>query len=77
MLLSAIMITLYFIIGSLLEERKLLAYYGEAYREYRQRVPGLFPLPWRNLSREQARELEKRGNQTTTPGQEPGRAPDD
>ncbi len=63
MLLSSVMMTLYFIIGSLLEERKLLAYHGEAYAEYRRRVPGLFPLPWKRLDREQARGLECKGNE--------------
>lgn len=62
MLVSSVMMTLYFIVGSWLEERKLLAYYGEAYREYRQRVPGLLPLPWRRLNREQAQKLEREGN---------------
>jgi len=62
MLVSSAMMTLYFVLGSWLEERKLLAYYGDAYREYRQRVPGLFPLPWRRLSGEQAKALERRGN---------------
>ncbi|WP_456448698.1 methyltransferase family protein, partial [Thiolapillus sp.] len=63
MLLSSVMMTLYFIIGSLLEERKLLAYYGDAYAEYRKRVPGLFPLPWKRLTEERARELERKGNE--------------
>ncbi len=63
MLLSSVMMTLYFIIGSWLEERKLLAYHGEAYAEYRRRVPGLFPLPWKRLDREQARRLERKGNE--------------
>jgi len=62
MLVSSVMMTLYFVVGSWLEERKLLAYYGEAYREYRRRVPGLFPLPWRRLNPEQAQTLERRGN---------------
>ncbi len=62
MLLSSVMMTLYFIIGSLLEERKLLAYYGDAYAQYRERVPGLCPLPWKRLDRAQARELEQQGN---------------
>jgi len=62
MLVSAVMMTLYFVIGSRLEERKLLEYYGEAYREYRRRVPGLLPLPWRRLSRRQAELLERQGN---------------
>jgi protein-S-isoprenylcysteine O-methyltransferase Ste14 len=36
--------TLYFALGSLLEERKLLAVYGETYRAYRQRVAWLVPF---------------------------------
>lgn len=57
MLTSAVMLTLYFILGSRLEERKLLQYHGEIYRQYMQKVPGLLPRPWRYLSRSQAREL--------------------
>ena len=62
MLVSSAMMTLYFMLGSWLEEQKLLAYYGDAYREYRRRVPGLLPLPWKRLSRQQAKTLERRGN---------------
>ncbi|HDK37870.1 MAG TPA: hypothetical protein ENG92_02495 [Thiolapillus brandeum] len=62
MLVSAVLMTLYFILGSWLEERKLLIYYGDAYREYRQQVSGLLPLFWKRLSREQARALERRCN---------------
>ncbi|WP_456380139.1 methyltransferase family protein [Thiolapillus sp.] len=62
MLVSSVMMTLYFVLGSWLEERKLLAYYGDAYREYRQLVPGLLPRPWKRLNREQAQTLERRGN---------------
>lgn len=54
MLLSGAMMTLYFIIGSRLEEKKLLVYHGEIYRRYMERVPGLFPLPWKMLSTEEA-----------------------
>lgn len=36
--------TLYFIFGSLLEERRLLAFFGQAYADYRQRVPWLIPF---------------------------------
>lgn len=57
MLTSAVMLTLYFILGSRLEERKLLQYHGEIYRQYMHKVPGLLPRPWRYLSRSQAREL--------------------
>ncbi|MDJ0780143.1 MAG: hypothetical protein QNJ85_19915 [Gammaproteobacteria bacterium] len=49
MLVTAILITLYFIIGSRLEEQKLIRYHGEIYRRYRERVPGLVPLPWKFL----------------------------
>jgi protein-S-isoprenylcysteine O-methyltransferase Ste14 len=51
------LMTLYFIIGSYLEERKLMECYGDAYRQYCQRVPGLVPLPWRWLSEAKAIEL--------------------
>ncbi|MFA7243316.1 MAG: hypothetical protein WC091_24680 [Sulfuricellaceae bacterium] len=56
-LLSSVLLTLYFVIGSRLEERKLLAYHGEIYRRYMERVPGLIPLPWKKLSRQEADEL--------------------
>jgi protein-S-isoprenylcysteine O-methyltransferase Ste14 len=56
-LTTAAMITLYFILGSRLEESKLLVYHGERYRSYRRQVPGLIPLPWRYLTRDQARDL--------------------
>ena len=35
--------TLYFLVGSVHEERRLLAEFGEAYRDYQQRVPRLIP----------------------------------
>ena len=57
MLVTAVMITAYFIIGSRLEERKLIAYHGEVYQRYRQHVPALLPLPGRHLTREQAKAL--------------------
>lgn len=57
MLVSATAITLYFVIGSRLEEKKLLAFHGDAYRRYMARVPGLVPLPGKSLSEEDAREL--------------------
>ena len=56
-LTSSIMITLYFWLGSWLEENKLLACHGAVYARYRERVPALFPLPWRYLSRAEAETL--------------------
>jgi protein-S-isoprenylcysteine O-methyltransferase Ste14 len=60
MLVSALAVTAYFVIGSRLEERKLLARFGAAYGQYMSKVPGLVPCPWRRLSREEARQLEGR-----------------
>ena len=57
MLLSGVMLTLYLIVGSWLEERKLLVYHGTAYQRYMERVPGLFPLPGKSLSAEEAASL--------------------
>ncbi len=37
--------SLYLLIGTYFEERKLVALYGEAYRSYRRRVPAF--VPWR------------------------------
>lgn len=56
-LTSCVLITLYFIVGSRLEERKLVAEFGDAYRRYRQRVPALLPLPGRYLSRSEAEKI--------------------
>jgi len=57
MLASALAITLYFVVGSWLEEQKLIAFHGDTYRRYRKRVPGLLPLPWKYLSREEAEQF--------------------
>ena len=57
MLLSGTMITVYFIIGSRMEEMKLLIYHGDTYRRYMQHVPGLIPRPWKFLSVQDAQVL--------------------
>ncbi len=44
-LATALWGSLYFVLGSWAEERKLIRRYGSAYRHYRRAVPGL--LPWR------------------------------
>lgn len=56
-LTSTICITLYFWLGSLLEERKLLVFHGEAYARYRRRVNGLVPWPGKILDAAEAEEL--------------------
>lgn len=56
-LTTASVITIYLFIGSKMEERKLISYHGDLYRKYCQLVPGLLPLPWRHLNREQERQL--------------------
>jgi len=50
-LIGTVLITLYLMIGSRLEESKLLIYHGEQYQCYRSQVPGLFPLPWKYLKK--------------------------
>lgn len=62
-LLSSMLITLYFVVGSWLEEKKLLVYHGDTYRRYMERVPGLIPLPWKFLT-EEAAALLKLNNET-------------
>lgn len=56
-LVTAVLISAYLIFGSRLEEKKLLRYHGEIYRKYREKVPGLVPLPWRYLTKAEAEEL--------------------
>ncbi len=55
---TAIMLTLYFFLGARSEERKLLAYHGDLYRQYCEKVPGIIPRPWRYLSKAQSTRLQ-------------------
>jgi protein-S-isoprenylcysteine O-methyltransferase Ste14 len=66
-LVSAAAVTAYLVVGSRLEERKLVATYGAAYRAYRRRVPGLLPLPGRHLSPAEAAELARQANADSHP----------
>lgn len=52
-LIINIILCIYVLIGTLLEERKLITAFGDAYREYQQNVSMLFPLKWikKNLVR--------------------------
>lgn len=56
-LVTAIAMTIYLIIGTHYEERKLIAAYGATYRRYQSLVPALLPLPWKYLSAAQATAL--------------------
>ena len=51
------LVTAYFLLGSILEERKLVVYHGEVYKKYQQKVSGIIPLPWKTLSKHQAEQL--------------------
>lgn len=58
-LITAIVVTCYFIIGSKLEERKLIHYYGEKYERYMSAVSGIIPIPWRHITKKEAENLLK------------------
>lgn len=45
-LVTNIILTLYIIIGTVLEERKLLIEYGDDYRRYQEKVSMLIPIKW-------------------------------
>jgi protein-S-isoprenylcysteine O-methyltransferase Ste14 len=42
-LVTNVVLTSYLVVGSVLEERKLVAEFGDEYRKYQERVPMLFP----------------------------------
>jgi methanethiol S-methyltransferase len=52
-----IILSLYVIIGTILEEQKLIKDFGDEYREYQRKVSMLFPLKW-------IRDKIKTGNKT-------------
>jgi len=47
----AVSCNLYFYLGSIFEEHKLVREFGDAYRAYQQQVPRLLPRPWRRSGR--------------------------
>lgn len=42
----ALILTLYIFVGTWLEERKIVAQYGERYRQYQKRVSMFLPVKW-------------------------------
>lgn len=58
-LAAALTITLYVWLGAYLEDRKLEREWGARYRDYRARIPGLLPRPWRYLSRTEYENLRR------------------
>lgn len=57
-LVAVITISVYLIIGARLEEQKLIATFGDAYKLYSKRVPGLVPWPGKRLTAAEAVSLE-------------------
>lgn len=57
LLTTYLLFTLYFYLGSIFEERRLLAEFGPAYRDYQQRVPRLLPFRLNFPSRSSASSL--------------------
>jgi len=45
-LVTNIILILYFIVGTVLEERKLQIEYGDDYRRYQEKVSMLIPIKW-------------------------------
>lgn len=42
----AVILSIYLVVGTLLEERKILAEYGDRYRDYQKRVSMFVPIKW-------------------------------
>jgi protein-S-isoprenylcysteine O-methyltransferase Ste14 len=57
-LVAAVAITVYIVIGARLEEEKLIAAFGDAYKLYRKRVPSLVPWPGKRLDPAEAAALQ-------------------
>lgn len=57
MLVTAILLSLYIVIGYRMEEKKLIACHGNTYKTYQSKVPGIIPLPWKFLTTRDARQI--------------------
>jgi len=73
-LITSIMASVYFTVGARMEERKLLVYHGERYRRYMEKVPGLWPLPWKFLRVEEAESLRQEQSAPPRPSRRSGDA---
>ena len=69
LLVSAVMVSAYFVVGARLEEAKLCVEFGAAYRHYMTRVVGLVPLPGRTLSAREAARIEAMASSGRQPDQ--------
>ena len=47
----AVSCNMYFYVGSIFEERKLVREFGDAYCAYQRQIPRLLPRPWRWMAR--------------------------
>ncbi len=56
-LIQNIIMTAYLIIGSHLEERKLVKEFGKEYNDYRQRVSMLFPFIWIRMKIQKSKQV--------------------
>jgi len=56
-LLSSLLVSVYLVVGSRLEEARLVDEFGRSYEKYMERVPSLIPLPWKFLKKSQRDEL--------------------
>jgi len=60
-LLVYLLVSAYFVIGSKIEEQKLVIYHGQIYQQYQKKVASVFPLPWKFLTKQQAQQLINKG----------------
>ncbi len=57
LLLSAVWISLYLLVGMVWEEGRLIEAHGDRYRRYRRAVPAILPSPWRWMNRAEAQAI--------------------
>ena len=60
-LITSLLVSGYFFVGSRLEEKKLFAEFGSAYETYMKYVPGLLPRPWRYMDKNDVKRISSIG----------------